>query len=178
MDYFTKNKMLFWCVIVLVVLNAATLTSFWMGKSTAELPRHPDGGRDGQKIMEERLQLSDEQGLQFKQIRNEHFMRTRPLQGDMHKTRLDILDEIFASEPDDVKIQKLLAELGIKQNEFESKLIRHFQELKGACNAQQTEELKHMLLGLIERTQPRDPRHHRPGPGGESGPDHRPPPRR
>ena len=178
MDYFTKNKMLFWCVIILVILNVVTLTSFWIGKPTARLPEHPGGERRVQKIMEEQLRLSAEQAERFEQIRNEHFMRTRPLQGDMHKIRLDLLDEIFASESDDVKIQELLAELGNKQNEFEKRLFSHFHELKEACNEQQTKELKYMLLDLIERTRPRDPRHHPPGPPPEFGPDHRPPPRR
>jgi len=156
MDFFTKNKMLFWCVIVLVVLNAVTLISFWMGKPAAPLAKHPGSGRDGQKIMKERLQLSDEQARQFKQIRNEHFMRTHPLQGDMHKIKLDLLDEIFSPESDEVKIQELFAELEDVQSQFERNLFKHFQELKGACNAQQTEELKDMLIALIERTRPSD----------------------
>ncbi len=178
MDYFTKNKMLFWCVIILVVLNVATLSSFWMKKTAAALPKHPDGQRDGQKIMVEKLQLSDQQAQEFEQIRNEHFMRTRRLQDDMHKIRLDLLEETFALEPDDLLIDELLSELDDMQNQFEKNLFQHFQELKDACNEQQREELQFMLRNLIESTRPGKSGGRQQGPDGDKGPNRRPPPRR
>lgn len=178
MDYFTKNKMLFWCVIVLVVLNAVTLTSVWIKRPPLGPPTGPDGRPDGHKIMEERLGLSLEQGEEFERIRDEHFMRTRRLQDDTHKVRLDLLDEMFALEPDETRIEELFGELGDNQNQFERNLYQHFQELKNACDQQQAEELKFMLRDLIESTRPGGPRGHPPGPGREFGPGHRPPPRR
>jgi cation transport regulator ChaC len=135
-------------------------------------------GLDGQKIMEEQLQLSAEQAQRFEQIRNEHFRRTRPLQDDAHKIRLDILDEIFTSEPNQTRIQNLLAELSGKQNQFEKYLFAHFQELKNACDKQQAEELKFMLIDLIEKTRPRGPQHHPKGSPGDFEQGQMPPPRR
>ena len=177
MDYFKKNKILFWCIAILIVLNVVTLGSFWLRRP----PHRPIGAGqspDGQKIMEERLQLSDEQARQFERIRNEHFMRARPLQDDIHKIRLDLLDEVFSSEPNEVKIQKLLAEVGDKQGEFEKNLYNHFQELKNVCNQQQREELKLMLIDLIERTRPQDPRRRDRGASGGFRPGQMPPARR
>ena len=177
MDYFTKNKMLFWCVIILVLINIVTLASFWMGgpsfRHLLRAKESPDGG----KIMAERLQLSDEQTEQFQQIRNKHFMRTRPLQNDAHKIRLDLLDEIFSSEPNQTKIQSLFTELENKQSQFDKLLFEHFQELKNACDSEkQVEELKIMLRDLIESTRPRDPRYQ---PLENFRPGHRlPPPQR
>ncbi len=180
MDYFTKNKMLFWCVIVLVILNIATISSIWLKKApSSKSPAGPGGKPDGQKIMAEQLGLSTEQAEQFEQIRNEHFMRTRPLQRQMHEIRLEILDEMFAAEPDEVIIADLLKELNDSQSQFEECLFTHFQELKDACTPEQTEELEYMLQGLIERTRPRDPEHRRPpGPDGGMSPEHGPPPHR
>jgi hypothetical protein len=178
MDYFTKNKLLFWCVIILIAVNAVTLTSFWLRKPPFPPPGGHDVRLDGQKIMEEQLQLSDEQSRLFEKIRNEHFRRTRPLQDDAHKIRLDILDEIFASEPDQTRIQNLLAELSDKQNQFEKYLFAHFQELKKACDEGQAKELKAMLIDLMGKNRPHDPRRHPPGSAGEFGPDRKPPPRR
>ena len=178
MDFFTKNKMLFWCVIILAVLNVITLTSFWMGKPPRGPAPDSKGGQDGGKIMAERLHLSAEQARQFEQIRNEHFMRTRPLQDDIHKIRLEILDEIFSSEPNQAKIQNLLAEISSKQDLFEKYLFAHFQELKNTCNEDQAKELKIMLRDLIESTRPRDPERRPLGPERGMQPGHRPPPNR
>lgn len=178
MDFFTKNKMLFWCVIILAVLNVITLTSFWMGKPPQGLAPDSKGGQDGGKIMAERLQLSAEQAKQIEQIRSEHFMRTRPLQDDIHKIRLDILDEIFSFDPNQTKIQNLLAEISSKQNQFEKYLFTHFQELKNTCNEDQAKELKIMLRDLIESTRPRDPERRPHGPEHGMQPGRRPPPPR
>ncbi len=175
MDYFTKNKILFWCVVALAILNIATLASFWMGRPGARNHQLPDGGGDGQKIMQEKLSLSDEQAQQFERIRNEHFKRTRPLQDDMHKMRLDLLNEIFATKPDETRIQNLLIKLENKQIQFEKNLFKHFEELKEACNEQQVEELGIMLKNLIERTRPQDPRHRPHRPPGRFAPGHIPP---
>lgn len=170
MDFFTKNKMLFWCVVVLVLLNVATLGSFWLKKPP--LPPAGSGqGADGQRIMEERLGLSDEQATEFKRLREEHFMRTRPLQEKMHRIRLHLLDEIFAPEPDETLIEELFTELGEKQTEFERNLYTHFQEMKDVCTPEQMHELRIMLRGLIERTRPRDPQQHPRGPGGQMRPN-------
>jgi Spy/CpxP family protein refolding chaperone len=176
MDFFTKNKMLFWCVIILAVLNVVTLVSFWVGKPPRRLTPDSRRGQDGGKIMAERLQLTDEQAKQLEQIRNEHFMRTGPLQDDTHKIRLDILHELFNSEPNQTRIQNLLAEISSKQDQFEKYLFTHFQELKNACNEDQAKELKIMLRDLIESTRPRDPERRSPGPDSGMQPGRRPPP--
>lgn len=167
--------MLFWCVIILVLVNVVTLASFWMRRPPVGPRRGVEGRPGGQRIMEERLGLSDEQAQQFEQIRNEHFMRTRPLQDDMHKIRMDLLDELFSSETNEAKMQMLLTELGDKLVQFEKNLYQHFQELKEACNDQQLEELRIMLRELIESTRPRDTRPHPHEPEGSMQPEHRPP---
>jgi len=174
MDYFTKNKMLFWCVIILVIVNAVTLTAFWFGRPG--LRRGPIGrGADGQSLMNERLGLSKEQAEQFEQIRNEHFMRTRPLQDDAFKIRMHLLDELFAPEPDDAKMQELLTELGDKQTQFDKYLFQHFKEMKAACNDDQIGELKMMLRELIESTSPSGSKQGGPRRPGGPGPEGRPP---
>lgn len=168
--------MLFWCVMVLVVLNVATLGSFWLLKPPRPSPKGIQERPDGQRIMEEQLRLSPEQADDFERIREQHFMRTRPLQDKMHRIRLDVLDEIFAPEPDDNKILEMLAELGNLQYQFEDNLYEHFRELKMTCTEQQAEDLKIMLRDLIERTRPRDPQGHPGSPEGQRHPRHRPPP--
>lgn len=169
MNYFTKNKMLFWCVVVLIILNAVTLTSVWFGKT----PVHPSSTpqtQTGGQLMAQRLQLSDDQQLLFDQIRSEHFERTRPLQQRAHELRLRLLDELFSPQPDEAKIRQMQAELQQTLGLFEENLYRHFDELKNACQPQQTEALRLMLIDLIERTRPRDPHQRRPGPDGPMRP--------
>ncbi|MCK4998967.1 MAG: periplasmic heavy metal sensor [Anaerohalosphaera sp.] len=177
MDYFTKNKMFFWVIVVLTVLNSVTITSFWLKRSPAHRPNAPQDTRDGRKIMEERLNLSPEQVEKLEQIRQRHFKNTRPLQDDLHKIRLDLIDELFALEPDQTKINNMLSELEKGMGEFENALFTHFQELKSLCDETQAQELKYMLIDLIESTRPRPQQQGQP-PHLDSGPNHRPPPRR
>jgi periplasmic protein CpxP/Spy len=156
MDYFTKNRLLFWCVILLMLLNLATLTTFWIKRPLPAPLRGPVNRHDGQKIMEERLHLSDEQARQVERIRNEHFVRTDNLLDDMQTIRLDIINEIFASEPNKTKVAQLITELETKQTQFNTCLFRHFAELKQVCTPAQTDELKRMLIKLTENPPPLD----------------------
>ncbi len=180
MDYFTKNKMLFWCVIVLVIVNIITLTTFWMQKPHTP-PVHKQGSKqDGQALMAQRLGLTDEQAGQIAEIRADHFSRTKPLQDEMHQIRLELLDEIFADQPDPERINELLETLKNQLGEFEANLCDHFQQLKDVCTQEQVDELKTMLRDLIESTRPRpqgQPPHEREGMSGGHRPPH-PPPRR
>ena len=178
MDYFTKNKMLFWLVVVLIILNSATITSFWMKRQPAHRPDSPQGIRDGRKIMEERLNLSPDQVQQLEHARQRHFNNTNPMQDDLHKIRLDLIEELFEAEPDQLKIQNMLSSLDKGMGKFEHALFTHFQELKNICDDEQSEELKYMLTDLIESTRPTGPQRRDQGQRVAPGPNHRPPPRR
>ncbi len=178
MDFFTKNKLLFWCVIILAILNIATLGSFWFTAPGQGRNRPAEKAPDGGKLMKERLDLTDEQAERFERIRTEHFARTRPLQDAMHRIRLDLLHEIFQPQPDEAVIQKLQTELQNKHGQFETNLFAHFRELKNACKPEQIKELKIMLRELIDSTRPRaaGQKMPPPGQGPRPGPGHRHPP--
>ncbi len=180
MDYFTKNRMLVWCVGVLVLLNVVTLGLFWLGRPPLGPPEGPGGRQAGQRIMEEQLQLSDEQARQFEQIRAEHFQRTIPLADEIHEIRLALLDEVFAADPNETTIQDLTARIGQRQCQFERQLFHHFQELRNVCTEQQAPELRHLLAGLLERARSggleRPPQGPERGPGRGPGPGHPGPP--
>ena len=177
MDFFTKEKMLFWCVVILMLLNAATLSSFWLRRPPMGLEGAPVGGR----IMEEQLQLSAAQTRQFEQIRDKHFLQTDPLQQEMHEIRMALLEEIFAAEPNETMIATLCEEIGQTQCQFDRELFHHFSELKNTCKDQQVTKLKHLLTNLLtellENRRLPDPKQPHPRPVRGPEPGHPPPPR-
>ena len=180
MDYFTKNKIVFWAVIVLIILNVFMLSTIWLGRPRRYLPGGPGPGRtDGMKIMEERLGLNREQAEVFEQIRKQHFERTRALNDRRHKIRIDIINELFSDKPDQAKIEKLLSELKDVQGEFDQRLFRHFAELRDQCNDEQKKILKSMFIDLLETTRQEEqgPQGLRPPIDPRSRPGPPPPPR-
>ena len=191
MDYFTKNKLVFWIVIVLIVLNVLLLSTVWIGH--AKRPPRGGPGRGalgGMRIMEDVLGLNREQVEAFEQIRKQHFERTRLLNERRLAVRIDLVNELFVAEPDREKINRLLSELKGVQGEFDQKLFQHFGELRDQCTDEQKSELKSMLIGLLETTTRREwgpqegppkDRPSGPGPplghGPPHGPEGHPPPR-
>ena len=147
MDFFRKEKLLFWCVIVLILLNVTVVATFWVKRPPLGPPPGP-GGQPGGRIMEEQLQLSEEQISQFEQIRNDHFQDTIPLQDKMHKLRLDLVEEVFVAEPNKTTIETLTTEIGLVQRQFERQLFHHFSELRNACTDPQMTTLKRMLIEI------------------------------
>jgi Spy/CpxP family protein refolding chaperone len=166
MDFFTKNKLLFWCVMVLMLLNVLTLASVWLHRPPVPFGGMHQGRISGLEIMQKQLGLSKEQSRQIERIRNEHFARTDPILDEMRKIRLDVLDEVFASEPNRAKTNEYIEELGKKQIQFETKLYNHFAELKQACTPGQRGDLKRMLVRVIENPPPRETKDQAGGPAG------------
>lgn len=86
--------------------------------------------------------------------------------------RLDLLGELFAPQPNQEIIQQILSELEQKLGQFEREMLKHFQDMIAICDQQQAEELKFILIELMERTRPHPPQEHRRGPDGGLMPDH------
>jgi hypothetical protein len=180
MDYFTKNKIAFWSVMVLIVLNVLMLSTVWFGRRRGRPPGgHRQEALGGMKILEETLGLSPDQVEAFERIRKGHFERTRHVNDRRHKIRIDIVNELFVEKPDSEKIERMLSELKDVQGEFNNGLFRHFEELRDQCTDDQKQELKSMFIHLLEATRPGEqgPQGHRPPMDPMSRPGPPPPPR-
>jgi Spy/CpxP family protein refolding chaperone len=163
MDYFSKNKITVWIIVILVLLNLFTLSTIWFNQfRVPERPPRQDVGhrRQGLKVLEHKLNLSDEQIQVFAEIRQRHFEKIRPLQKEIFSCRQELMNELYKSTPDTGRISTLARRIGEKEILRERAIFEHFMEMKSACNPEQKEKFEILLRELM--APPEDMPHLRP----------------
>jgi len=149
MDIFMKNKLTTLLIVLLLLLNFFTIGTIWFGhfNKPDKRPPAPGPGKsdNGFHFMAREMELSEEQKQYFKEIRKEHFKKTRILNDNMRDIKRKISEELFKNVVDTVKVNSLLAEFGETQEAFEREIFDHFLTLKKACNSDQKEKLRELM---------------------------------
>lgn len=176
MDLFTKNRLSLWIIIILIVLNIFTLGTLWLQR-LKPFPPPPfvlkEIPGDIPFFLKRELKLTEQQIQQFIKYRDKHFRQSSAIREEIHQLRKLIMDELFAPEPDTMKVEILAGEVGAKQVEFERLLFYHFQELKLVCRPEQQRKFRMIFRDLIKVIKPpgaREPRKGAP-PRRFRGPD-------
>ena len=195
MDFFTKEKMTFWAVAILIVLNIATLGTLWIMAGRDRGHRH-DGKEHpfaappmmhGQheampmprppfEMIEKELGLSAEQAAAMKKLRDAHFEKVEALTKDVEKIKGELFDLLFAENVDQTKVDEKINALSAKRGEVEKLTFNHFKDILALSNAEQKQKFRGILEGILKMPPPMQ--HHGdmmppPPPGGMMPP---PPP--
>jgi Spy/CpxP family protein refolding chaperone len=177
MDYFSKNRLAAWAIVLLLLLNTATLVTVWitgrhhgrgefMGRRfDRERGKGMGMGEDGPlHFLEKRLELSPEQTAQFKPLMEAHFKAIHELMDSIHRQKEAMLDLI--NSPQDPKAMALAKNIGELQTRLDISTFNHFAKLHSLCTDKQKEKFDRIVREMLAR------RDH-PMPGGHEGP---PPP--
>ena len=175
MDAFSKNKYLFWAVIILIILNIVMITGFFLERHHRhERPEmqfppmiNPEGFHS-QDFISHELQFNDDQRKLFIQLTTKHFETISKLMDSISQKRKVIFDETFSQTPDSNKLNLLANEIGALHSEIEKSNYDHFSKLKGFCSDDQIAKLKNLMSEIIKL---KPPMHMPPGPGCGGGPN-------
>lgn len=156
-----KTKFLTAAVILLVILNAATL--YFLFNGHGKKPPVRNGGRPFSEFISKQLNFDSAQSAQLQLLR------------DKHKTELDNLrkedkvlhDSLFAfvkrGDMDSVKIDSFLNRISVNKKEFELAFIHHFAQIRSLCKPEQLDLFNKMIDQMMKRRMPSFM-----GPGGGS----------
>lgn len=129
-----KTRILVTLVVILLVLNAATLVFLFNGRPALHRPHHPLqlGPRD---IIIEKLQFNDDQVTAYDSLIVGHREAVAELDSEMLLTRNALYKELLAA--DTATIQLIMERIGQLQMEVESIHFQHFTDLKNICSEEQ-----------------------------------------
>jgi periplasmic protein CpxP/Spy len=177
MDIFKRNKNLKITIVILVVLNLATITLLWLGK-----PKHDDMRESAKKenqevrikeMLKKELDFSDEQAEQFLELRENHKEKAIALEDELTELKKEMFNEAMYNS--NMNISDSLLNLTLEsQRQLEIITFQHFQKVKQICTPEQQEKLfklMHRLLGPPPKGGPPPD-----GPRGELKDVMRPPP--
>jgi protein CpxP len=178
--YFSRYNLLFWLIIILLVINISAITTIFFGISIRdkkdlkpghpkiEYHRHHEG-----KFFDTSLNLTEEQQQHFRKAKHKFYSEAKRIAGQMHKKRVEFINELAADEPDTLKLQEIAKEIGSLHTELKYQTYKHYMDMKSICTKEQEEKLikifKSMLYNEDAIMSPRDrnartgkrPPHHR-----------------
>ena len=162
MSYFNRNKWWAIAILLLVVMNVATLTTLWLIKD--KRPGPPTDPKSGVvDFLVKELGFDSVQKQKLIVLRNEHQDKIK----ELRKHNRDAKDAFFAllqqaDTPDSV-IEKAAIASTVYDKETDILTFKHFQQIRNLCTAEQKKKFENVIEEVLRMISP-------PRPGKQQGP--------
>ena len=148
MDYFNKNKILIWIIIILLAVNVSTVATiayhFYNHNKTERINRKRQiripNKRFG-RFMYQELNLTRPQRKQFQEFRHNYQHNAMMLTTEMREKRNEIFEELSKEDPDTIKLYQMSEDIGDFHKTLKYQTIKHYLNMKCVCNKQQQKKL-------------------------------------
>ena len=134
-----SNKRFLWMVIlILLVLNIATLTTVWVNRWNDRIPRISESRLPVQRdhFLKHELNLTADQQVEFDKLMNKHREQLESKVNEIRTLREKLMSMIRNQEfsPDS---EDIVRRIGEKQSELELLNYNHFKEVMAICDDEQ-----------------------------------------
>jgi len=148
MNTLNKNRLIFWILIFLVIVNLSALATFFTFRShNEEVVCDAMQAQCGNAFKSE-LGLSEEQSRKVELINADYQLVSGPIVKEIRNIRSDILDELSSEVPDTSYINKKSTELCDFQFQLQQANYTQFLELKKVCDPEQVQRLSALYREL------------------------------
>lgn len=173
------NNLWKWLTAMLVVCNLALIATVWFRPQTqVQYNIGPGAGhRGGPLKYDDKLNLTREQQVKFKEITTDQQRRIDSLKRLAKATREQFFANVNVATPDEQQTAKLSAQLGDYHRLIELETYNHFRQVRAMLNADQQKIFDEIIKDVLTRM-PEQPHFKGDGmgPGGRrDGPDGPPP---
>ena len=148
MNFFLKNRLIFWALIFLVVLNISALTSFFLFRKSQSPAACCTPEQKQCMAFRDELKLSADQTLKVTDINNKYMVVAEPIAKAIKDTRASILTELENEAPDTLKLNQLALNLSMLQLKIQKENIKQYSALKKVCNPEQALRLSALYRDL------------------------------
>ena len=155
-SFFTRNKILAWLVIFLLILNLSVIATVLITNNkqakSMSLPavtkRHPGPGAG--MFLRTELDMSDQQFLQFNQARIKYQARARELNRQLSVFKKNYYDELMKGNPDPDIIRITCDSIGARHVQLMQETGSYYLEIRKLCNNDQITRLNKFFSGVIQ----------------------------
>jgi len=138
MNYFNKNRVVFWIMILMIVVNISAFTSYLIYFRVNRIAAPDAAGCGGTcRFLDEQLALTTGQSAKIKEINNDFRLQTEPLVTEIKATRTALLDELALVKPDTARLNQYTDHIGELQKKLQKAAVVQFQQLKQVCTPDQ-----------------------------------------
>lgn len=157
-----KTRLLSIGIIILLVINIASLSFLWFGRMhRPPFPPAPNGGAQGPKmIIIQRLNLDATQQADYEDLIREHQEKLADLDQQIRETKNQLYSSL--AQEDSTELKDLEKRLGDLQTEVEQTHVQHFLAIKKLCRPDQLKDYNFLVKDLARlfapQNQPRPPK--------------------
>jgi Spy/CpxP family protein refolding chaperone len=148
MNFLYKNRLMFWVLIVLVVVNLAALASFFLYPKSKSEPVCCNPEEQQCNAFRQELKLTDAQTLQVNEINKTYTETAKPVAVAIKETRTEILNELEKEKPDTLRLDTLTKQLSMLQMRIQKENISQYIALKRVCTTEQALKLSALYRDL------------------------------
>ena len=144
-----KQRTLIIAVVILTIMNIATLSFLWFSKSDKRHHRNMRQQPNVENYLTRKLKLSKEQADEFKTARRKHFENTQSLLRSLHADRHSLSEML--SNVDTIKQNELILKISNKNAQLERLNFLHFQNLRAICTEEQKQKFDSVISKVIDK---------------------------
>ena len=158
-----KVKLLGILVVVLLLLNIATIAGVWVRLDPGKFRHEPPQGP--KEFIISRLGFDDEQATAFEVLRREHFDTMETLRNQIRQEKEEMYDQLKSNATDTASAYHHLSNVIALEERAEKITFEHFRKVRALCDEEQKKHFDAIISQVIKMIgMP-----HRPGPGGPNG---------
>lgn len=148
MNFFDKNRLVFWLLMFLVVINASALVTFFVTKSSVTPGEMKSSENKPGATLQAELSLAPDQNKKVNEINAAYKASSEPIIESIKEKKSELLEELSKENTDTLKIKSILLELDSRQNNLQQANIKQFLALKKICTPEQTRKLSQIYAEL------------------------------
>jgi hypothetical protein len=159
----TKYRLLIGLVLILFVMNIATIASLvyhtrqagkqsaaekTVGRSTGQSAAKAE---QGAMFFREKLNLDPEQVVRFRDINREYNHAAHIIASDLEQLRLDMVEEMGKTGPDSIRLNAICREIGHYHERLKKMTADYYLKMKSACNEDQQIKLNTIFREMVQK---------------------------
>ena len=148
MNFFQRNRFIFWVLMFLVIINISALASFFLFRKSQAPAACCTPAQQQCAAFRDELKLSDQQTVQVSKINSAYTIVAGPISQAVKETRASILTELEKESPDTLLLNKMALNLSLLQLEIQKENIRQYRALKKVCTPEQAQRLSALYRDL------------------------------
>lgn len=154
--FFSKNTVLIWAVLLLLVLNASIVGTMLYRNvrdsrkmNNPQVPLHLHRPAPGAFLKDE-LGLSDEQFLRFRESRDQYQARVMEMNHRIGMVRRNYLRELMRKQSDTVHLKLTCDSIGLMHAALMKETGQYYHQIRTLCQEDQIEKLNDFFIRAVE----------------------------
>jgi Spy/CpxP family protein refolding chaperone len=148
MNFFDKNRLAFWILLFLMVINVSALVTFFVANRKVNNNELPSPANKPGGALQAELSLAPDQSSKVNEINSAYKASSEPIILSIKEKKVELLEELSKVNTDTNRINTILNDLGIRQHQLQHANIKQFLELKMVCTPEQTKKLSQIYSEL------------------------------